>query len=249
MIVPALALGVFLALAGCATYQSNPVTYEVPFGPAQVRSDFGPSSIVVNGIQDVPVRAGAPAYFQLVSPVNVTLYAFDRVGTGPGGPLLSQLQGTSFYTSVLPTSGTVEFVISATQPVTGGSAQLTVSDSPMATNAGVIAYANPMPGPVPQPPVMISPTSVSIVTGQSVTFTVSGGAGSGGFVWGGAAPATGWSNAYTFNAPGTYTVSAYKSADPNYNQSNEASATVVVAPAVPATAGAAYPAVTVTPVH
>jgi plastocyanin len=248
MITPALALGVCLALAGCATSPQYPVTYQIPFGPAQVRSDFGPPNIVVNGVQDVPAQPGAILYYQVVSPINAVVYAFDKTGPGPGGPILSQLNGTSFYSSVVPTSNTVEFVVSATQPVTGGTVQLTVSDSSMAAGSGAIPSVG-VPYPAQQPPVSITPSSVSIVTGQSVTFSVAGGAGTGGFAWGGAAPANGWSNTYTFNAPGTYTVTACRSGDASYAQSNTVAATVSVSPPVTPMPAYANPAVTVTPVR
>jgi len=247
-ITSAVALGVCLALTGCATSTQYPVTYQIPFGPAQVRSDFGPPNIVINGVQDVPAYSGHILYYQVVSPVNVVVYAFDKIGPGPGGPILSQLDGTSFYSSVVPTSDTVEFVVSATQPITGGSVQLTVSDVSMAAGTGAIPSAVGY-STQQQPYVAISPSNVSIVVGQTVTFSASGGAGNGGYVWSGAAPASGWSNAYTFNAPGTYSVNVCRNGDATFAQSNTATATVNVSP--PATPLPVYgnPAVTVTPVR
>lgn len=241
-----------LALAGCASYTQYPVTYQVPIGPAQITNDFGPPNLVVNAVQDVPARPGAQLYYQVVSPINVMFYAFDKISSAPGGPILSQLQGTSFYSSVVPTGSKVEFVFSAVQPITGGSIQLTVSDRPMISSSSAIPYTNPgtpMGAAAMQPPVTISPTSVSIAAGQSVTFTASGGAGTGNFVWGGAAPATGWSNMYTFNAPGTYTISVYRAGDNTYGPSNSAEAAVTVSPPANYPSNPNYPPITVTPVR
>jgi hypothetical protein len=246
------AAGTCLLLAACATYSQYPLTYQIPIEPTVISSDYGPPNLAVNGVQDVPVHPGAPLYYQVVSPVNVVFYAFDKIGPGPGGPILGQFQGTNFASSVLPTGHTVEFVFSATQPVAGGSVQLTVSSNPPSAGSA----ANPYPqaaAPAPQPLVSISPLNTTTAVGQPVTFSASGGAGTGDFVWGGAAPASGWSNMYTFNAPGTYTITVYRSADASYTQSNTAAATVNITPA-PVQATTPYPAnplppVTVTPVH
>lgn len=250
----ALALG--LALAGCASYPEYPMTYQVPVGPPEITSAYGPMNLSVNGTQDVPAEPGAQLYYQVISPTPIILYAFDKTGGGPGGPLLSQLQGTSFYSSVVPSSSTVEFVVSTVHPVTGGAVQLTVSDSPMTSGPNAIPYTNPGPAPAMgsavQPPVSISPASVTIAPGQGVTFTVSGGAGDGTYVWGGAASATGISNLYTFSVPGTYTVSVYRTGDATYANSSTASATVYVSSQAPAEQGGypgGSPAVSVTPVR
>jgi len=244
------------ALAGCAT-TDYPVAYQVPLNPPQVTSAYGPLNLPVNGVQDVPAPAhhGAQLYFQVLSPTDVEAYVYDKTSSAPGGQLLGQFRGTSFYSSAVPTSDTVEFVFSATQPVTGGTLQLSVSDSPMTSDSSAVPYTSPaamgQAGQSAQPDVSISPASLSIAAGQSVTFTVSGGAGSGTYVWGGAAPATGISNTYTFSAPGTFNVTVYHTNDSSYAQSNTASATVVVSPpadAPPVTSGGSN-GVSVTPVR
>jgi plastocyanin len=223
------------ALAGCVT-ASYPVAYQVPLNPPQVTSAYGPADLSVNAVQDVPAHHGAQLYFQVVSPTDVAAYVFDKTSSAPGGQLLGQFRGTSFYSSAVPTGDTVEFVFSATQPVTGGSLQLSVSDSPMTSGSSVVPYTSPVAtsqavGTAAQPDVSIDPASLSIAAGQSVTFTVSGGAGSGTYVWGGAAPASGISNTYTFNVPGTYNVTVYNTGDATYAQSNTAAATIVVSSA------------------
>lgn len=228
------------ALAGCATTQ-YPVSYQVPLNPPQVTSAYGPAGLPVNAVQDVPVPGhhGSQLYFEVVSPTDMATYVFDKTSSAPGGLLLGQFRGTNFYSSAVPTGDTVEFVFSATQPVTGGSLQLTVSDSPMTSNSSTMPYTTPVAtsqavGTAAQPDVSIDPASLSIAAGQSVTFTVSGGAGSGTYVWDGVAPASGISNTYTFSIPGTYNVTVYRTGDATYAQSNTAAATIVVSPAATA---------------
>jgi hypothetical protein len=251
-LTPLAVIGTCLLLAGCVTAPSAPVVYQVPITQPVIRSDFGPPNLAVTGVQDVPAQPGAPLYYQVISPVNVVAYAFDRINPGPGGPLLAQFQGTSFYSSVTPSGSAVEFVFSAAQPVMGGSVQLFVSDRPIIAGSVAIPYTTPVPPLAIQPPVTISPLNTTTAVGQPVTFSVSGGAGTGAYVWGGAAVASGISNQYTFNQPGSYTVTVYRSGDASYAQSNLASATANITPA-PVQPAAVYPAsspaVTVTPLQ
>jgi hypothetical protein len=245
-------LGASLALCGCATTPSSPVTYDVPLGPAQVTSEYGTPSIAVNGAQDLPAVAGQPLYYEVVSPVNVVFYAFDKDASGGSPPLLSQMEGTSFYGSVVPTGDDVEFLFSSVTRVSGGSVRVTVAGGPMTTGSGPVSFSSPaapMGGASPQPAVEISPSSATLTAGQSVTLSASGGAGSGDYVWDGVAPATGPSNAYTFNAPGTYTVTVYRAGDGTYAQSNTATATVVVSAPGTAESESGGAPVTVTPVR
>lgn len=226
-------------LAGCASSQ-YPMTYTVPIGTATVTSAYGPPNLVVNGVQDVSATPGVPLYYSAVSPVNVVVYVFDKGAGAEGPPILSQMQGTSFYSSVTPTSSTVEFVFSAAQPNTGGSVQLTISDTALVGTSNAVPYTSTSMGPAAnaaQPEVTLSPTNATVAVGQPVTLTASGGAGAGAYVWSGAASASGSSNAFTFNAPGTYTESVYRAGDATYAQSNTATTTIVAsAPGTPAPA-------------
>jgi len=86
----------------------------------------------------------------------------------------------------------------------------------------------------PQGAVGISPTSQTVNVGQSITFTASGGSGTGAYTWGGDASGTGASNTVTFNTPGTRTVTVYRAGDGNYIASNTATATITVNAAAPA---------------
>lgn len=81
-----------------------------------------------------------------------------------------------------------------------------------------------------QSSVGISPTSQTIVVNNSITFSASGGSGTGAYVWGGDASGTGSSKIVTFGTTGTRTVTVYRQSDLNYNNSNTATATITVNP-------------------
>ena len=250
LLTPLAALGACLLLNACVTAPPAPTVYQIPITAPVVRSDFGPPNLAVSGVQDVSAQPGSPLYYQVISPVNVVAYAFDRTSPSPGGPLLAQFQGTNFYSSVQPSSGAVEFVFSAGPPVMGGAVQLIVSDRPFTYGSTMIPYSQPSPPPAMQPAVTISPLNTTTAVGQPVTFSVSGGAGSGAFIWGGAVAAGGISNQYVFNAPGTYSITVYRQGDASYAQSNMASATVNITPASMQPAySTPVPPVTVTPVQ
>lgn len=149
-----------LLLAGCETSTIQyPITYQVPIGNSQVTSAYGPQNLNVSGVQDAPAVPGEPLYFQVVSPVYLTLYAFDKTGPGSGGTQLNVSQGTFFNTSVTPTGNTVEFVFSAAQQGTGGTVQFTVSDHPIPS-----AMPQPPPQPVPAMPAPAAPAPAVSVT-------------------------------------------------------------------------------------
>ncbi len=82
--------------------------------------------------------------------------------------------------------------------------------------------------PLSQASVSLSPTSQTITAGQSITFTASGGSGTGAYTWGGSASGTGSSKAVTFNSAGTFSVTVYRAGDSTYAQSNTATATITV---------------------
>jgi len=76
--------------------------------------------------------------------------------------------------------------------------------------------------------ITLSPTSSTVLSTESVTFTVSGGVNA--YSWGGSSGATGTGSTKTVSFPtaGTYTVTAQNSSSANYFASNVASATVTV---------------------
>jgi hypothetical protein len=150
----AVACGGALLLAGCASSPDYPVTYQIPIGFAQTTSAYGIQNLNVSATHDSTVPAGEPMYYQINSPVPVTLYVFDKTGSGPGGALLNQMQGTNLTATATSSSGTLEFVVSAAQQYTSGTVQLTISDHhlpPSATAMGttqMTTVTTVAPGPM-----------------------------------------------------------------------------------------------------
>jgi len=79
-----------------------------------------------------------------------------------------------------------------------------------------------------QSTVVISPSTVGATLGDEITFTASGGSGTGDYQWGSDASGTGSSKAVTFNTPGVRTVTVKKLGDSTYADSNLAIATITV---------------------
>jgi len=97
---------------------------------------------------------------------------FDKTDPDrPGGNLLSTMQGTTLTSSVTPRYGTLEFVFSASQPYTAGTAQFTISDGPIA--APVMATATQS---TTMTTVMAAPAPI-LPPGSSTTTTVTTPAG------------------------------------------------------------------------
>lgn len=124
---------IFLAvvIGGCVTTAKYPITYQIKVGNTQVVSGYGPQNINVNARHVVEVEPGETFYYQVVSPINVTVYAYEQEGNGERR-LVSQMQGTAFTSSVVPNEKSLEFLFSVTQANTSGSIQFTVSDKPLA---------------------------------------------------------------------------------------------------------------------
>ena len=121
--------------AGCTTSYlpkvNYPVTYQIQLGNTQVRSNYGPQSLNVNATQDVTVSPDQALYYQVTSPVEVVVYVYE-VESGGDRALLGQNQGTSFTSSILPRTSTLEFVFSVAQANSSGVIQFTLSDQPIA---------------------------------------------------------------------------------------------------------------------
>src|SRR5207247_1753196 len=64
----------------------------------------------------------------------------------------------------------------------------------------------------------------SVAVGSSVTFTASGGSGTGDYVWRSDASGTGATKTVTFNTVGTRSVTDYPASDSTHNASNTPSA-------------------------
>jgi hypothetical protein len=115
-----------------------PVTYQVPIGNTSGQSSAGAQSMNVSATQDVEVQAGLPLYYQINSPVNVTVYIYEKVGAAPGGNLLGQMQimaGAPTTNQIIPRSTALEFTFTASQPNSSGTLQFTLSDQPIAPAA------------------------------------------------------------------------------------------------------------------
>ena len=128
-----------LFLAGCATTASvprvnYPVSYNVQVGNTQVATAAGGQNLNVAATQQVEVDPGEPLYYRVDSPVDVTVSVFEVASSGSRS-LLGQMRGTSFTTSIMPSTSMVEFSFAASQPNSSGLVQFTLSDEPIASRA------------------------------------------------------------------------------------------------------------------
>ena len=128
-------------LAGCATTAdvprvAYPVSYNVQVGNTQVATDVGGQNLNVAATQQVEVEPGEPLYYRVSSPVDVTVSVYEVTSSGDRS-LLGQMRGTSFTTSVMPSTGTVEFSFAASQPNSSGTLQFTLSDDPIAASGQI----------------------------------------------------------------------------------------------------------------
>ncbi len=133
--VVVLALGL---LAGCATSPERrpvvayPVTYDVPVGNTQVSASTGPQNLNVSSTQQVTADVGEPLYYQVISPVPVTVSIYERRSANQARVLMREFQGTSFTDSFVPSEPNLEFVFSAQQSNSSGTLKFTLSDRPLA---------------------------------------------------------------------------------------------------------------------
>jgi hypothetical protein len=124
-----------LILGGCASTPPTPkitypVTYQIQIGNTQVHSDYGPQTLNVNASQEVVVEPNRPLYYQVVSPVDVTVYVYEK--SAPNSrKQVGQMEGKSFTSSISPTSRTLEFAFSAAEPNSSGKVLFTLSDRPI----------------------------------------------------------------------------------------------------------------------
>lgn len=129
-----LVVGLF---AGCATPAPSrpvvkyPVTYNVPVGNTQVSTSAGPQNLNVSSTQQVTVEVGEPLYYQIVSPVAVTVSIYERRSSELGRVLVREFQGTAFTSSITPAASALEFVFSVQQSNSSGTLKFTLSDRPL----------------------------------------------------------------------------------------------------------------------
>ena len=128
-------------------------------------------------------------------------YVWGGLATGSGASQLVSFPnvGTYTVTAYSPRGGAYALSNTATATITVTPARQTVS---------------------------LAPASPTIYAGQSVAFTASGGMN--GYVWGGSASGSGFTQTVTFANAGTYGVTVYSPAGGNFAQSNTATATVTV---------------------
>lgn len=127
-------------LSGCSSAPSAPprpvvvypVTYDVPVGNTQVSSSAGPQNLNVSSTQQVTAVVGAPLYYQIASPVAVTVSVYERRSSDSGRLLVKEFQGTSFTASLIPGVSNLEFVFSVVQSNSAGTLKFTLSDRPIA---------------------------------------------------------------------------------------------------------------------
>lgn len=135
MSMPVLSL---LALTACVAptpprpVVAYPVSYQVQIGNTQVTANDGPQNLNVSATQDVSVEPGKTLYYQVVSPIDVTLSLYELPYTNSPSTRLAQTQGTTFTSSITPTTSAVRFTFSATQANSSGTLRFTLSDRPIA---------------------------------------------------------------------------------------------------------------------
>ena len=135
MSMPVLSL---LALTACVAptpprpVVAYPVSYQVQIGNTQVRANDGPQNLNVSATQDVSVEPGKTLYYQVSSPIDVTLSLYELPSSTTPSARLAQTQGTTFTSSIVPTTSAVRFTFTATQPNSSGTLRFTLSDRPIA---------------------------------------------------------------------------------------------------------------------
>jgi hypothetical protein len=122
-------------IGGCSTppppRAAYPVTYSIQVDNTPAHSDTSPQNPNLSPTQDVAVVSGRLLYYQVVSPVDVTVYFYGVEGEGER-VFLGQTQGRTFASSVTPNTNTLEFVFVATQPNSSATLKFTLSDQPIA---------------------------------------------------------------------------------------------------------------------
>jgi hypothetical protein len=131
-------VAVVLLAAGCSTPERRPVvvypvTYDIPVGNTQVSASAGAQNLNVSATQQVTARVGEPLYYQIVSPVPVTVSIYERRADMPEPRMLvRELQGTNFTSSLTPSERLLEFVFSVKDSNSNGTLKFTISDRPLA---------------------------------------------------------------------------------------------------------------------
>jgi hypothetical protein len=147
----AFGLALALLLGGCESapmvpHIAYPATYQIQVGNTQVLSVYGPQNSNVTAAQQVTVAPGVPIYYQVVSPVAVTVYVYQDEVNGTR-TLIGQMQGMTFTSSITPPVSSLEFAFAVANANSSGTLQFTINDSPMAPAVPPMAAPPPaLPG-------------------------------------------------------------------------------------------------------
>lgn len=166
---------------------------------------------------------------------NVQSYTLTVTGTPTsftftpvGAPFT--YNGEEKYISVTANPSGATYVVIGTSGVAAGDYKATATAYGSYSGYGElvwhIAKAN-------QPVVQITPAPATIEVNESLLLTASGGAGTGGYVWGGEASGTGDTVRVSYATTGEHTVTVYREGDNNYNVSSTSTAKITVNPAGP----------------
>ncbi len=143
----ALGLALVLLLGGCESaslppHVPYPSTYSVQVGNTQVLSAYGPQNSNVTAAQQVTVVPGVPIYYQVVSPVAVTVYLYQDEVNGTR-TVIGQMQGMTFTSSITPAVSSLEFAFAVANANSSGTLQFTINDRPLAPAAPPAAAPPP----------------------------------------------------------------------------------------------------------
>jgi hypothetical protein len=209
----------------------------------------GSTTITFSSPGQVSVQVYCPAstYYYAAS----SSYATFNVVNGYPPPVVSYgsptgTYGTAFSYQVSASNSPTSFSASNLPPGLSINNSGLISGFPTATgHYSATVYANNSNGQgsntiaitvgqAGQSAVVIEPAGpLNAANGQTITFSATGGSGTGNYVWGGAASGTGSMATVTFSTNGTQTVTVYRAADSNYLQSSPASVSITVATGVP----------------
>ena len=135
-----------LALTACVAptpprpVVNYPVSYQVQISNTQVVSTDGPQNLSNSATQDVTVEPGKTIYYQVVSPIDVTVSLYELPTPNMPSARIGQMQGTTFTSSITPSTSVVRFVFSAAPANSSGNLRFTLSDRPIAAAVTSGAY-------------------------------------------------------------------------------------------------------------
>ena len=137
LLIPLLLAGL---VAGCQTTASAPkldypASYDIQVGTTGAAAAEPGSKNGRAATQQVQVVPHELLYYRVDSPVDVIVSVYeDRNGDHV---LLGQMRGTSFTTSVMPSTGKVEFSFAPSAVSRTGTVRFTLSDSPIVAVAAL----------------------------------------------------------------------------------------------------------------